>query len=201
MTETKICTSCGIDKPRTDFHKQGEWLRGKCKKCLSAYHASLPSSIARSRKSAKTVERETLFVQGLKRCARCESVQALSNFRSSSKSKTGVTSYCKPCEKQYAQTSHQNRAVTIKRWIFNYLKEHSCVDCGDTEVLSLDFDHIQGRKRFNIAHAFMIKNMTIDKLKTEVAKCDVRCRKCHVIKTHIDNNSWKYQMYLEDQKG
>jgi ferredoxin-like protein FixX len=149
------------------------------------------------RKSAKTIKREELFSQGIKECRLCDIPQPLSNFRSA-KNKSGVTSYCIPCEDQYKLEWHLKRRAQIKEWIYNHLKSNPCVDCGDRDVLALDFDHVRGaRKRYNIAHAFMLTGMTVKKLETEIAKCDVRCGKCHRIRTHMASKSWKYRMAKE----
>jgi ferredoxin-like protein FixX len=98
----------------------------------------------------------------------------------------------------YQKAWHFNRNLPIKEWIYNYLKRNKCVDCGENDVLTLDFDHVTGNKRFNIARAFMDKNMTIEILAEEINECEVRCRNCHVIRTHKVNDSWKYRM---DRKG
>ncbi|CAB4179375.1 hypothetical protein UFOVP1033_102 [uncultured Caudovirales phage] len=151
----------------------------------------------RNRKSPKTIERENYLAIGIKDCKRCDNLYELSNFRPA-KTRSGVTAYCRSCEDAYKVEWHLKRRVQIKEWIYDHLKSHPCVDCGDKDILSLDFDHIRGaKKRYNIAHAFMLTGMTIKKLETEVAKCDVRCRKCHAIRTHINSNSWKYRMAKE----
>lgn len=151
----------------------------------------------KSRKSAKTIERENYLAIGIKECKRCGNLHELSNFRSA-KTKSGVTSYCKPCEDEYKTEWHLKRRIEIKNWIYNHLKLNPCVDCGETDVLALDFDHVRGaRKRYNIAHAFMLTGMTVKKLETEIAKCDVRCGKCHRIRTHKASNSWKYRMAIK----
>lgn len=31
--DTKICKECGFEKPLTEYHKNGSWYRGRCKKC------------------------------------------------------------------------------------------------------------------------------------------------------------------------
>jgi hypothetical protein len=151
----------------------------------------------KSRKSAKTIERENFLAIGIKACNRCDNLYELSNFRPA-KNKSGVTSYCRPCEDAYKAEWHLKRRVQIKEWIYNYLKTNPCVDCGEQDVLALDFDHVRGaRKRYNIAHAFMLTGMTIKKLENEIAKCDVRCGKCHRIRTHMAIKSWKYRMAIE----
>ena len=151
----------------------------------------------KSRKSAKTLQREADLALGVQQCAKCDHVLPLSNFRSA-KTKSGVTSYCRPCEEQYKLEWHLKRRSEVKNWIYHHLKTNPCVDCGESDVLALDFDHVKGaRKRYNIAHAFMISGMTIKRLQTEIAKCDVRCGKCHRIRTHMVSKSWKYRMAIE----
>jgi len=153
--------------------------------------------MAKYLKSASSIERKSLFVQGLKRCNICDQIKALSNFGTSN-TKAGVTPYCKPCMVEYKYEWHKQRRIEIREFVYEHLKNNPCVDCGDADVLNLDFDHIRnGIKRFNIAHAFMLRGMSIKKLKSEIAKCDVRCSKCHKIRTHEVSNSWKYLMALE----
>jgi hypothetical protein len=65
-----------------------------------------------------------------------------------------------------------------------YLKAHPCVDCGETNPVVLEFDHVRGKKEFNISKA-SAKNIGICRLQGEVAKCDVRCANCHRKKTYI----------------
>jgi hypothetical protein len=36
-------------------------------------------------------------------------------------------------------------------------------------------------------------------LKKEIKKCVVRCSSCHRIKTHLEINSWRFQMSLADK--
>lgn len=38
MTELKLCNSCKIEKPKTEYHKRGNGLKGDCKKCRSKDH-------------------------------------------------------------------------------------------------------------------------------------------------------------------
>jgi C1A family cysteine protease len=47
----------------------------------------------------------------------------------------------------------------------------SCVDCGESNSVVLDFDHVKGEK---------VSNISIQK---EIDKCEVRCSNCHRIAT------------------
>jgi hypothetical protein len=75
------------------------------------------------------------------------------------------------------------RAAT-KLWLHEYLKEHPCTDCGETNPIILEFDHIRDKK-FNISDAVR-RSVTLTRIKAEVAKCEVRCANCHRAKTYRD---------------
>lgn len=60
-----------------------------------------------------------------------------------------------------------------------------CVDCGCADPDALEFDHKNRRaKSFDVAKAFA--SMAQHRLDREVAKCVLRCRPCHEVKTRTD---------------
>mgnify|MGYP006269930693 CR=1 FL=1 len=78
--------------------------------------------------------------------------------------------WCKPCMSDW----NFNRGLEIKRFIYQYKKTTPCVECGAVgNPFNIEFDHVRGNKEFNIAHAFLRKDITIEKLKVEIAKCDI----------------------------
>ena len=85
--------------------------------------------------------------------------------------------------KEYSKITRER----IKAYIRDYLKTHPCVDCGETDTIVLEFDHVAG-KDFNISDATR-KGVSIKKLKDEIAKCEVRCANCHRKKTYERNGS------------
>ena len=72
--------------------------------------------------------------------------------------------------------------VRIRAFITTHLKTNPCVDCGETDAIVLEFDHVLG-KDFNISDAAR-KGVSMKKLKDEIAKCEVRCSNCHRRKTY-----------------
>jgi hypothetical protein len=60
----------------------------------------------------------------------------------------------------------------------SYLREHPCIDCGEKDILVLDFDHVRDIKLKSIS-AMLRQGATLDQIKLEIAKCDVRCANCH----------------------
>jgi len=80
--------------------------------------------------------------------------------------------------KKYSKLTRER----IRAYITTYLKTNPCVDCGETDPVILEFDHIKD-KDFNISDAAR-KGVSIKKLKDEIAKCEVRCANCHRKKTY-----------------
>ena len=63
------------------------------------------------------------------------------------------------------------------------IKEISeCIDCGESNPLVLDFDHVKGDKILAISD-MSNKAYCIDKISEEMEKCEVRCANCHRIIT------------------
>lgn len=84
----------------------------------------------------------------------------------------------------------QNNKAAAKRYKTNrenlilYLNEHSCIDCGETDIVVLEFDHRDpATKRAKIAN--VLGSWTWSTILTEIAKCDVRCANCHRRRTSI----------------
>jgi hypothetical protein len=67
--------------------------------------------------------------------------------------------------------------------LYAYLSEHPCVDCGETDVRVLEFDHVRDNKSANIA-GLLNNAVSWSTIEKEIAKCDVRCANCHRIKTN-----------------
>ena len=72
----------------------------------------------------------------------------------------------------------------VRGWIYAYLLNHPCVDCGAADPVILEFDHFRD-KEFNIGEATSL-GMSLKRVKLEIEKCDVRCANCHRKKTYKD---------------
>lgn len=62
-----------------------------------------------------------------------------------------------------------------------------CFDCGESNPIVLEFDHVTGNKADNIAD-MVNKSYSTETIKQEIRKCKVRCANCHRIKTHERRN-------------
>ena len=70
--------------------------------------------------------------------------------------------------------------------IGEYLTTHPCVDCGESDILVLQFDHVRGSKSFMISDS--LNSHRWDSILIEIAKCDVRCANCHIRKTTLERD-------------
>jgi hypothetical protein len=56
-----------------------------------------------------------------------------------------------------------------------------CCDCGyNTNPVALDFDHVRGKKTFNVCYL----TYNLKRALAEIEKCELRCANCHRIATH-----------------
>lgn len=56
------------------------------------------------------------------------------------------------------------------------------MDCGETDVEVLEFDHVDmvGSRAYRVGHYM---SSSLEKLKEEIARCEVRCANCHTRRT------------------
>lgn len=79
-----------------------------------------------------------------------------------------------------ARADNQQRAVVQsihKRMVVNVFKAIGCADCGETDPIVLEFDHVRGNKSGNVS--MMIQRSSWGALIREMNKCDIRCANCH----------------------
>ena len=70
-----------------------------------------------------------------------------------------------------------------RNFVREYLSKHPCTDCGNDNIVVLDFDHIRGEKVANISQ-IVSNGSALRSLLREIEKCEVRCANCHRIVTH-----------------
>jgi hypothetical protein len=69
-----------------------------------------------------------------------------------------------------------------REYVINYLNNHPCIDCGERDVVVLQFDHISGDKRREISH-LVGNGYSIETIQKEIDKCQVVCANCHTKRT------------------
>ena len=138
-----------------------------------------------------------------KTCSRCKKLLPIKQFSWRNKTKGKLRGHCKECQNIYTKQHYvKNREKYIKRSlkrkkriikenrgkIFEYLENNPCVDCGELDILYLEFDHKKGKnKKMAVADMISYSWATIME---EINKCEVRCVKCHRLKT-AEQFNWK----------
>ncbi len=107
-----------------------------------------------------------------------------------------LQSWCRECFAEYGRDYYRrnrdsqksrllrNVAATRaenRRRIIEYLATHPCVDCGETDIIVLEFDHL-GDKVANVS-TYANGGRTWPRIEAEIEKCEVRCANCHRRKT------------------
>ena len=93
-------------------------------------------------------------------------------------------------DKVKLRKSTKDRSKKIRQQVWDYLLEHPCVDCGISDPIVLEFDHVRGDKVITISKA-MQHGWSYERILSEIAKCDVRCANCHRRRTHIQFNRFE----------
>jgi hypothetical protein len=134
-------------------------------------------------------------------CSSCNKIKDLEEFAKRSSAKDGHTNLCKPCKRNYDNNHYKanpNRSSYIRenqkerqketdRYISEYLSKNPCIDCGEDDIVVLEFDHVRGEKRESIS---ILKRSSLKAVIEEIKKCEVRCANCHRRKTAKQFN-WK----------
>jgi hypothetical protein len=128
-----------------------------------------------------------------KRCYDCGLTKPIVDFAFQNKAKGTRQGRCRVCHAKYRCEHYvRNRATYIRQevtgirrdrdenrpLIREYLRAPPCVDCGETNIVVLDFDHGDpGLKRHDVI--VLATHKPWNRVLLEIAKCDVRCANCH----------------------
>jgi len=129
---------------------------------------------------------------GVRECRACHQTMPLVDFPFRSVDAQTRQWICLECLRQYSRewyalnrSKHiarvgSNRVVARRRaaaFVAAHLTEHPCVDCGEADLRVLDFDHLRD-KTAEISR-LINAGATNERLRAEIAKCEVRCANCH----------------------
>lgn len=150
-----------------------------------------------------------------KRCGSCKQSRPTSEFNRRSASWDGLQSICRDCNRSTARAyyarnreSHVRRIVAGKgerrmralELVGRHLITHPCIDCGETDIRVLDFDHRDGADKGDEVMRLAQGGHGLARIAAEIAKCDVRCRNCHAIVTYERMGSnWRSALRLRAQ--
>ena len=138
-----------------------------------------------------------------KRCSRCRLEKPDEEFAWRRIDKGERDSYCRPCRAGYKQEHYaknkqryvdqamiRNQILLEERtgFLIRFFANHPCVDCGETDPVVLEFDHL-GDKRFSISQG--IRGRRWEVVLVEMQKCEVVCANCHRRRSMERGNFWR----------
>lgn len=128
-----------------------------------------------------------------KRCDNCGEIKSLAEFNRNRTKTDGLQTQCRACSniesRRYYEAdkkAHLARVTKNKRErkienrsrVVAYLACHPCVDCGEADIVVLEFDHVRGEKTTDVSR-MISKGYVWKTIAAEIEKCDVRCANCH----------------------
>ena len=132
----------------------------------------------------------------MKFCRKCKLSKEIFEFTKNVSKQDGVENSCRECRRAhmrayYAENSAQRmkinkeakskRKLLLVKKVAGYLMEHPCVDCGESDIIVLDFDHLRDKKH-NISYMINEARPWVS-IQEEMNKCVIRCSNCHRRKT------------------
>lgn len=132
----------------------------------------------------------------MRACTKCGEVKPLEAFPPVRRGEPKLQTWCRDCfaeanarnyrknhEREKARLLRQvgERRTEVRGKIIEYLREHPCVDCGESDIVVLEFDHV-GDKVADIS-VYAGGGRSWARVKAEIDKCEVRCANCHRRKT------------------
>ncbi len=126
------------------------------------------------------------------RCGRCGWTKPATAFAWRSTERGIRQSWCRDChnaQKRVHYSEHRASEIARRRRrqlttvaanaprLLQFLEQHPCVDCGESDAVVLDFDHLRD-KRNNVT-TMLWSGLRWSAIESEIAKCQVRCANCH----------------------
>jgi hypothetical protein len=135
-----------------------------------------------------------------KPCSTCKKSKPLTDYGVNRTKRDDRQTVCRACKKLYDHARERRynpgrvaRAAAIRaenrQLLWAYLREHPCVDCGETDLVVLDFDHRGEQPKVANVSAMLAKGWGWESIAAEIAKCDVVCANDHRRRT-ARSQSW-----------
>ena len=193
--DMRTCRTCGETKPIDEFDVRADTgrYRTHCRACRRSYQNARR---AKTRPQREAQPRRVANSEVVLRCSHCGVRKPAAEFPPIRRGQPELQAWCRSCfaeanASNYPAYYARERTRITKRArehreeiqlrIIEYLRAHPCVDCGETDIVVLEFDHVES-KRANVTR-FANGGRSWALIASEIAKCEVRCANCHRRKT------------------
>ena len=146
----------------------------------------------------------------MKTCSKCKLTKSDAEYYVKDSSTGRLHAQCKTCYKEHRKTTYpehyakygdhyRNRAknrrellrAEFRQNMLKYLVTHPCVICGEADMRTLEFDHLDpSQKSFSISQAVK-QGKSWSLVLLEIKKCRVLCANCH--KKHTSAHAGWYK--------
>ena len=125
------------------------------------------------------------------KCYRCGETKPVEEFAWRRKALGQRDTFCRPCRSEYGKehyAAHRERYIEQARvqeqrllrdrteYLLEYFQTHPCLDCGETDPVVLEFDHLRD-KLFSVGQQLTRRSWA--SILAEMEKCEVVCANCH----------------------
>src|SRR5882672_4138239 len=98
----------------------------------------------------------------MRACTKCGEVKPLDQFPPVRRGEPKLQTWCRECFAVYGRDYYRKnrdaqkarllrntavRRADNRRRAIDYLRAHPCVDCGESDIVVLQFDHLRNKKR------------------------------------------------------
>jgi len=119
-------------------------------------------------------------------CSTCRQKKPLEEFGWKDKAKTKQRSVCRECMRLYIREHYKNNVgyyvkkamrrkklyqQEVHRKIFSYFSSHPCVDCGESDPIVLEFDHIEKKTKVRAVSEMISRVCSWNTIFKEIQKC------------------------------
>lgn len=148
-----------------------------------------------------------LPVMQTKRCHECQKRRLLKFFNRNQSKKDGLQTICRDCNKSRSKRYYEQHKEKQKKQIYaakikrvkanqqlmlEHLQGKECVDCGETNPVTFEFDHVTDDKTDSVSR-LLGAGYSWPTIQNEIGKCDLVCANCHRIRTYTRVNSYRIQ--------
>ena len=144
----------------------------------------------------------------MKQCVKCKQWKDESEFSWRYEERGILQKACKACRKEenaqwYGRHKEEHRdnvrqrksdAInTAQRFVYEYLSNKTCMDCGEYDFSVLTFDHVKG-KNMDVS-AMAAQGYSIDAIKAEIELCEVVCFNCHMRRENERRSGGRFRRF------
>ena len=134
----------------------------------------------------------------MKKCTKCKKEKLPEEFNFKIKALGRRQVQCRECTRLFVKNHYNNnkgyylnkakkRNDKVRVNLVNYFREYflknPCIDCGESDITVLEFDHIGKIPKFKAVSSMIRSGYPFERIKAEIRKCEVRCANCHRRKT------------------